>query len=91
MLEVPVTARVGVAEPDKVTELTEVGIMAPNASVIAGVVVELATEPDIPLAVTTETDVTVPVPPPPPDAPTISIVSVNGLYLKLTLRPRYRA
>jgi hypothetical protein len=32
--------------------------------VIAGVVVDVATEPETPLAVTTDTSVTVPVPPP---------------------------
>ncbi len=41
-------------------ETTLVGVMAPRVSVIAGVVVAVATEPDTPLAVTTDTLVTVP-------------------------------
>ena len=40
------------------------GVIASNVSVIAGVVVAVATEPETPLAVVTETLVTVPVPPP---------------------------
>ena len=43
--------------------LTVVGVIAPRVSVIAGVVVEVATEPLTPFAVTTETSVTVPEPP----------------------------
>ena len=43
-----------------VRPFTEVGVIAPNVSVIAGVVVGLATLPETPLAVTTETVVTVP-------------------------------
>ena len=57
---VPVTARVGVALPDSTTEFTELGVIAPRVRLIAGVVVEVATVPDTPLAVLTETDVTVP-------------------------------
>lgn len=47
----------------RVTLLTVVGVMAPKVRVIAGVVVGLATDPDTPLAVTTDKVVTVPVPP----------------------------
>jgi len=39
---------------------TDVGVMAPSDRVMAGVVVAVATEPETPLAVTTETVVTVP-------------------------------
>jgi hypothetical protein len=46
-----------------VRPLTVVGVIAPRVKVIAGVVVEVATEPETPFAVTTETSVTVPVPP----------------------------
>jgi hypothetical protein len=59
---VPVTAKVGVVEPEMTTELTEDGTMAPSVKVMAGVVVSVATLPEIPLAVATETVVTVPVP-----------------------------
>ena len=45
---------------------TLVGVIAPRVSVIAGVVVGVATEPDTPDAVTTETMLTVPL----PDGPT---------------------
>ena len=41
---------------------TDVGVIAPSVNVIAGVVVEVATEPLTPFAVVTETEVTVPVP-----------------------------
>jgi hypothetical protein len=41
---------------------TELGVIAPSDSVIAGVVVEVATLPLTPLAVTTETELTVPDP-----------------------------
>jgi hypothetical protein len=78
ILDVPVTARVGVDAPDRVMELTVVGMIAPKVSVIAGVVVGLATVPEIPLAVTTETPVTDPVPP--PIAPMLSKFPVKGLY-----------
>ena len=47
---------------------TALGVIAPRVSVIAGVVVAVATVPDTPLAVTTETLVTVPVPPPPAES-----------------------
>lgn len=50
-----------VIAPDEV--FTELGVIAPNVSVIAGVVEALATEPLTPLAVTTDTDETVPPPP----------------------------
>jgi len=43
-----------------VSPFTVVGVIAPSVSVIAGVVVAVATEPDTPLAVTTETLVTLP-------------------------------
>ena len=43
---------------------TLVGLIAPSVSVIAGVVVALATLPDTPFAVVTDTVVTVPDPPP---------------------------
>ena len=56
----PVTARVGVALPDSVTKLTEVGVIAPRVRLIAGVVVGSVTVPLTPLAVVTETEVTVP-------------------------------
>lgn len=46
---------------------TEVGVIAPSASEIVGVVVAFATEPLTPFAVLTLTEVTVPVPPPPPE------------------------
>jgi len=53
-------------EPAIVLEaIMVVGVIAPRVRVIAGVVVGLATEPDIPLAVVTEAPVTVPEPPPP--------------------------
>ena len=45
--------------PETVTPL---GVIAPKVKVIAGVDVAVATEPDTPLAVTTDTDVTVPAP-----------------------------
>lgn len=45
----------------RVNPFTVVGVIAPRVNVIAGVVVEVATEPDTPFAVVTETDVTVPV------------------------------
>lgn len=59
---VPVTAKVGVEEPDITTEFTEVGVMAPSVRLIAGVVVDVATEPLTPLAVVTDTLVTLPTP-----------------------------
>lgn len=59
---VPVTASVGVEEPDITTEFTEVGVMAPSVRLIAGVVVDVATEPLTPLAVVTDTLVTLPTP-----------------------------
>ena len=43
------------------TEATDEGVIAPSVKVIAGVVVGFATEPETPLAVTTESVVTVPV------------------------------
>ena len=49
----------------RVSPLTVVGTMAPRVSVIAGVVVGFDTDPETPLAETTETVVTVP---PEPDA-----------------------
>jgi hypothetical protein len=52
----------------------DVGLMAPRESVMAGVVVAVATVPETPFAVTTETEVTVPEPPPPPELrPTIAL------------------
>ena len=63
MLLVPVTARVGVDAPDNTMLFTLLGVMAPRVKVMAGVVVGSATEPDTPLAVTTDTLVTVPEPP----------------------------
>jgi hypothetical protein len=56
----PVTARVGVDEPERTTALTEVGVIAPSETVIAGVEVGLATDPDTPAAVVTLTLVTEP-------------------------------
>lgn len=64
-MTVHVTARVGVDAPEITTPFTLVGVIAPRVSVIAGVVVDVATDPDIPFAVTIETDVTVPLPHPP--------------------------
>ena len=55
--DVPLTAPV---------DATELGVIAPRVSVIAGVVVAVATEPETPFAGVTETEVTVPEPPPPP-------------------------
>ena len=50
-------------DPLIVPEATiDVGVMAPRASVIAGVVVDVATEPLTPLAVVTDTLVTLPTP-----------------------------
>jgi hypothetical protein len=60
---VPVTARVGVEVPEITTEFTLEGVIAPRVREIAGVVVEVATEPETPFAVVTDTSVTVPVPP----------------------------
>lgn len=55
-----------IAEPSPVNvEFTDDGVIAPKVNVIAGVVVAVATEPETPLAVTTETDVTVPLVVPP--------------------------
>jgi len=42
------------------------GVIAPKVTVIAGVVVALATDPEIPFALTIDNVVTVPLPPPPP-------------------------
>jgi hypothetical protein len=53
-----------------VNPFTVDGVTAPNVKVIAGVVVALATVPDIPLAVTTDTLDTV------PDADAVKSVSV---------------
>lgn len=50
-----------IAEPAPI--VTDEGVIAPSVKVMAGVVVALATEPETPLAVTTETVVTVPAPP----------------------------
>ena len=47
------------------TDPTLEGVIAPSVSVIAGVVLEVATLADTPLAVTTETLVTVPAEPAP--------------------------
>ena len=59
------TASVGVEVPEKTTPFTLVGVIAPRVSVIAGVVVGFAIDPDIPLAVTIDIVVTVPLHPPP--------------------------
>ena len=59
---VPVIASVGVEEPESATPLTEVGVIAPNDKVIAGVDVAVATDPDTPFAVAIDTVVTVPLP-----------------------------
>jgi hypothetical protein len=64
ILDVPLTANVGVADPLITTLFTDVGVIAPRVIVIAGVVVFVATVPLTPFAVVTETDVTVPPPPP---------------------------
>jgi len=58
-----VTASVGVDEPETITEFTDVGVIAPSVTLIAGVVVDVATVPDTPFAVVTDTLVTVPLPP----------------------------
>jgi hypothetical protein len=50
------------AEEVSAPVLTLLGVIAPSVKVIAGVVVGFATEPETPLAVTTETVVTVPPP-----------------------------
>ena len=63
-LEVPVTASVGVALPERTTPLTLVGVMPSREREIAGVVVAVATEPETPFAVVTDTLVTVPAPSP---------------------------
>ena len=68
---VPVTASVGVLLPLIATPLTDVGVMAPSVSVIAGVLVEVATVPETPLASMTDTEVTVPEPAEPLDAAVI--------------------
>ena len=47
----------------RVSPLTLVGVIAPSVSVIAGVVVAVATVPEMPFAVATDTVVTVPLPP----------------------------
>ena len=57
------TASVGVDEPETITEFTDVGVIAPSVTLIAGVVVDVATVPDTPFAVVTDTLVTVPLPP----------------------------
>ena len=79
---VPVTASVGVDAPETTTELTEVGTIAPSVRLIAGVVVEVATVPDTPLAVVTDTLVTVPLPP----AATKEVL-VPSLWRTLPLAP----
>ena len=61
ILEVPETAKVGVAEPDITTLLTEVGVILFSDKEIAGVVVEVAIDPEIPFAVVKVTFDTVPV------------------------------
>ena len=82
---VPVTASVGVEEPDSVTALTVVGVIAPSVRLIAGVVVLVATVPETPFAVVTETLVTVPEPP--PDA---VIVMDPGAFAIVTPLPAVR-
>ena len=57
IVEVPVTARVGVEDPESVIPLTVVGVMAPSAMVRAGVAPP-EEDPEMPLAETTETAVT---------------------------------
>ena len=47
------------------TDATDDGVIAPSASVMAGVVAAVATDPLIPFADTTETEVTEPPPTPP--------------------------
>ena len=56
----PVTASVGVDEPETTTELTEVGTILPSVRLMAGVVVLVATEPETPALLVTDTEVTVP-------------------------------
>ena len=60
--EVPVTASVGVEEPETTTEFTEDGVIAPSVRLIAGVVVDVATDPLTPPLLTTDTLVTLPTP-----------------------------
>ena len=57
MIELPDKVPVAVMEPEVTME---VGVIAPSESVMAGVEVELNTDPLIPLAAVTETVVTVP-------------------------------
>jgi hypothetical protein len=57
---VPVTASVGVEDPENVIPFTVVGVIAPRDIVRAGVAPP-EEEPDTPFAETTETAVTVPV------------------------------
>lgn len=71
--DAPVTERVGADEPEIATPFTDDGVISPRERLIAGVVVEVATVPDIPFAVVTDTLVTVPLPPPPPPDAAISI------------------
>jgi len=79
---VPVTARVGVEEPERVIELTVVGVIAPRARVIAGVVVLVATVPETPFAAVTDTLVTVPLPPPTADkTPLLSVILVPAVTI----------
>ena len=61
MVDVPVTASVGVADPERTTLFTEVGTMAPAIIVNAGVAPPLEV-PLNPLAVATDTAVRVPPP-----------------------------
>jgi hypothetical protein len=60
---VPVTAKVGVEDPEREIPLTLEGVMAPKEKVIFAAVVGFATEAETPFAVVTATEVTVPVPP----------------------------
>jgi hypothetical protein len=67
--------------PLMVAPVIALGVIAPRVKVIAGVVVAVATDPEIPLAVTTDTEVTVPEPPPPPPPETkLPLPSVRVLY-----------
>jgi hypothetical protein len=62
MLKDELALRVVKSPGPAVVTPTDVGLMAPSVSEMAGVVVEVATVPETPFAVVTETEVTVPDP-----------------------------
>lgn len=90
------TELVMVPTDESITPLTEIldGVIAPSVSVIAGVVVAVATLPDTPLAVVTETEVTVPDPvavnaPADSDKPDPTVIS-SIAPVAAVVRPRRR-